>query len=185
MKTKKIIDRNDLFFIGTMLFAVLFVFSLIYSIRLYYQNQSIVKDYNTEIALKNAYIDSLNKKVNNIEELYKPTLQNAWYWINYFKIKNPKIVLKQIILETSLKSNIFVQTNNCFNINYVKGRKSTCIGKYKQYCRYSDYVQSIKDYKLLQDRWNVPDNMSDEYYCKLLIRVNFAEDKEYINKLVK
>ena len=183
ISVKKIFGMNNIIFLFLIIFACSTLGFAIYNFSLKKEIQ-LQENKTQEEKFKNRMLQDtiwmLKQKVANIEELYKPTKDNVWFWINYFKLKNPLVVMGQIVGETDMRSKIFIQTNNLFNIHFVPKRKSTANGHWKVYCRYDNFVESIKDYKLLQDAWHVPVGLSNEKYIMLLHHVKFATDTTYL-----
>jgi hypothetical protein len=178
---KRRADRNDVVLI---LCAVFLLLTVSFGLITYRLGQDLKQQHRASVQViqaKNDTINILKKKTANIQELYRPTLSNAFFWIVYFKIQCPEVVYWQIIQETSLKSRIFLKTNNCFNIHFVPKRKTAANGKYGVYCRYENFVESIHDYKILQDSWHLPSNLTNKQYLKALIKVRFATDSTYTN----
>jgi flagellum-specific peptidoglycan hydrolase FlgJ len=78
------------------------------------------------------------------------------HWL-YSEIKDqgilyPDIVFAQGVLESGhFKSDLFRDNNNLFGMRQPKLRKTTATGKRKGYAVYSNWVESVQDYKLWQD----------------------------------
>ena len=86
-------------------------------------------------------------------------------------IPHPKIVLAQARLETgNFSSRLYRANNNLF------GMKSG-----KRYAKYSHWRESVKDYKeRISSRYNGKEN-----YYRFLVRIKYAEEKTYIQKVKK
>lgn len=104
------------------------------------------------------------------------SIENVKGYIKALGIKHDKIVLAQVILETGhLKSVACKQKNNLFGFTSKSGIMS--FTHWKESVRYySDW-----QYRHYQEKLN---NSPDDYY-KFLIKVNYAQDPEYISKLKK
>lgn len=111
------------------------------------------------------------------------TVDNVIYWLEYYQIKHIDIVIRQILLETNyFTSDICQNNNNLFGMRLPSKRETTAVGKRKGYAIYEGWISSIEDFKLWQENWKVKDNTD---YIKLLIRVGYAEDQSYIDKIKK
>ena len=97
--------------------------------------------------------------------------QNIIYWINYFELKEPEIVLSQIKLETGyLNSKICINNNNLLGLMKSK----------TEYYKFSHWIESLIFYKYkIQNRYKP----NKETYYQFLIRIKYAEDNYYIKKL--
>jgi uncharacterized FlgJ-related protein len=103
--------------------------------------------------------------------------------LNYIKgcgIKHPEIVMKQCLLETRhLTSRRCVEDHNLFAMKMPKQRPSLSCGQSSErYCVFASWQQSIRDYALYQMMYY----KGGDYY-EFLSRGNYAESKQYINKL--
>ena len=89
----------------------------------------------------------------------------------YYDIKHPIIVKAQAILETAhFSSDLCVKNNNLFGLYDSKN---------KRYYSYNHWWESIIAYKkTIQKRYE-----NSRYYYMFLEDIEYAEDKEYINKL--
>ena len=98
------------------------------------------------------------------------TVQNLYAEMLKQKIKNPKVVLRQAILETGwFKSYSCRERNNLFGFWYKK-----------KYIQFESWKASVKYYKNWQDRHYKDD--TQDYYTFLVER-GYAEDPSYIKKL--
>ena len=91
--------------------------------------------------------------------------------LQYYNIEHPTIVKAQAILETgNFTSNLCVKNNNLFGLYDSKN---------KRYYSYNHWWESIIAYKkTIQKRYE-----NSRYYYMFLEDIEYAEDKEYINKL--
>jgi uncharacterized FlgJ-related protein len=97
-------------------------------------------------------------------------------------IAYPDVVLAQAKIETgNFTSRIFIENNNMFGMKLPERRRTTAIGENRNHAEYTDWIQSIKDYKIWQDKMihRAPTKRSYLSYLKR----NYAEDKNYINKI--
>jgi uncharacterized FlgJ-related protein len=107
------------------------------------------------------------------------TLKNVEKYIKLVKIKCPKIVFKQFILETGWgKSNICKTCNNLFGFRNKKG-----------YIKYKHWTESISStdpnitgYKQFQDK-----KYREGYYYTFLEKIKYSESCNYVRilKLIK
>ena len=108
----------------------------------------------------------------NPEEYFsgcEPTVDVVRYFLSYYNVKHSEIVLRQSILETGwFKSSHCKKHKNLFGF-YRNGK----------ICRYSSFIQSIKDYKRFQDR-----KYKGGCYYSFLNKVGYAENENY-NFLLK
>jgi hypothetical protein len=155
-------------------------------------NSETIQLFKDEINLLNDSIsyfkiekDSLSlvfdKQLEFNKNLYKFNWENVCFWVDYYKIKHPDIVKGQILLETNyLTSEVCRYNHNLFGMKLPinkKGRKG--IGLYKNHAVYNNYIESIEDYKIWQDRYY---KYNEDYY-KFLKRIGYAKDDRYILKL--
>ena len=91
--------------------------------------------------------------------------------LQYYNIEHPTIVKAQAILETAnFTSDLCVKNNNLFGLYDSKN---------KRYYSYNHWWESIIAYKkTIQKRYE-----NSRYYYMFLEDIEYAEDKEYINKL--
>lgn len=122
-------------------------------------NQQIVPD--TIFVSDTIYIEKKIPTLSKVTVLNELKKQN---------IPHANIVLAQAIHETNnFKSNICKTHNNLFGIRQGNGYK-----------RYENYTHCIKDYKrLFSDKYKGGD------YYEYLLRIGYAEDPLYIQKLKK
>jgi uncharacterized FlgJ-related protein len=101
--------------------------------------------------------------------------------IKQLKIRYPKIVLSQIKLETGCyTSRLCKSQHNLFGMTYPNFRESTAIGIKNNYCIYKNWYDSLRDYKLYQDKFIQNINSKEQYYNHLR---RYASDKLYIKQL--
>lgn len=113
------------------------------------------------------YGNSLDFKLLIHNEL---NIENIKYYLDFYKIKNKEIALKQIILETgNLKSNVCIKKNNLFGL--YNG---------KRYLNFAHWSESIKCYKKIEEK-----NNNNKNYYKFLKDYGYSTDKNYIKKLKK
>lgn len=99
----------------------------------------------------------------------EPTVDIVRFFINYYNIQHSEIVLRQSILETGYYNSYHCKKNNNLFGFYKKGK----------ICKYSSFIESIKDYKNFQDR-----KYKGGCYYAFLNRIGYAE-KETYNTLLK
>ena len=114
---------------------------------------------------------SFNDKYTQKTNITTLNEQNIIYWINYFELKEPEIVLSQIKLETGyLNSKICINNNNLLGLMKSK----------TEYYKFSHWIESLIFYKYkIQNRYK----SNKETYYQFLIRIKYAEDNYYIKKL--
>ena len=94
----------------------------------------------------------------------------------------PDVVLAQAKIETgNFTSKIFRENNNMFGMKLPERRQTTAVGENRNHAKYTDWIQSIKDYKLWQDKM-IHRAPTKRAYLAYLKR-NYAEDKNYIKKI--
>lgn len=132
-----------------------------------------------DIRALNSKVDSIINNNSNINYSYThtPTFENKSpeegidEALAYYDIKHPTIVKAQAILETAhFSSDLCVKNNNLFGLYDSKN---------KRYYSYNHWWESIIAYKkTIQKRYE-----NSRYYYMFLEDIEYAEDKEYINKL--
>lgn len=112
--------------------------------------------------------------------IFHMTMEDVDVWLKECSIKFPSIVKAQIRLETGHFTSLICRENkNLFGMRYPSQRSTTAIGELNGHALYTSYKSSIEDYKIWQDI----------YYCKgenyytFLLRIKYATDSSYINKL--
>lgn len=99
-------------------------------------------------------------------------------------IAYPDIVLAQAKIETGyFTSDIFKENHNMFGMKVAKQRETTAIGENRNHAQYTNWLQSLIDYKLWQDKM-IHKARNKRAYLAYLSR-NYAEDKNYIRKIKK
>ena len=68
-----------------------------------------------------------------------------------------------------------------FGMKLPERRQTTAVGESRNHAKYTDWIQSIRDYKLWQDRMIHRAPTKSAYLAYL--RRNYAEDKNYIKKI--
>ena len=153
-----------------------FVFAII-SLIIYMAVSSIkIKETTERIEYLNNKLDSLTIN-NNYSYSHITTFENKTpeegidEALLYYDIKHPTIVKAQAILETAhFSSDLCVKNNNLFGLYDSKN---------KRYYSYNHWWESIEAYKkTIQKRYE-----NSRYYYMFLEDIEYAEDKEYINKL--
>ena len=130
-----------------------------------------------KIAYLGDKLDSLIINNNNYSYSHITTFENKTpeegidEALQYYEIKHPIIVKAQAILETAhFSSDLCVKNNNLFGLYDSKN---------KRYYSYNHWWESIIAYKkTIQKRYE-----NSRYYYMFLEDIEYAEDKEYINKL--
>lgn len=100
---------------------------------------------------------------------------NIYFVLNYYEIKFPDIVYRQILLETGyLKSKNCIKKNNLLGIKYKSNYK-----------KYTHWHECIKHYKKIQNKYKHKHNYTENNYYIFLRKIRYAKDKKYITKLKK
>ena len=153
-----------------------FAFAII-SLIIYMAVSSIkIKETTERIEYLNNKLDSLTIN-NNYSYSHITTFENKTpeegidEALQYYNIEHPTIVKAQAILETArFTSDLCVKNNNLFGLYDSKN---------KRYYSYNHWWESIIAYKkTIQKRYE-----NSRYYYMFLEDIEYAEDKEYINKL--
>lgn len=101
------------------------------------------------------------------------------YWIQFYGIREPEKVKRQIKHETAhLTSRICKQDNNLFGMKYPQKRKTVAIGRDKSMAVYKTWQDSILDYAIWQGCF-----YSEGDYYEFLKSHGYATDTRYIEKL--
>ena len=133
-------------------------------------------------------INSKNKKENTkktvttcIDECLELNKENLFLVLSK-TVKHSKVVYQQVILETGhLQSKNAKTLNNLFGMKFPKKRFTTAIGQDKYgYAIYNTWEDCVIDYAYWQNFHNITD--TEDYY-NTLIKLGYAEDEKYINKL--
>ena len=108
-------------------------------------------------------------------------------------VEFPRVVIAQGILESGFfQSPIYRENNNWLGMKCASIRKTHCVGTSRGHAIYLSTLACLKDYKLWQEntfrkeieRGNkLP--TTEEEYIDLLIKYNYAEDKDYKKKIKK
>jgi len=94
----------------------------------------------------------------------------------------PDVVLAQAKIETgNFTSKIFKENNNMFGMKLPERRQTTAVGESRNHAKYTNWIQSIRDYKLWQDQM-IHKAPTKHAYLAYLKR-NYAQDKNYIKKI--
>lgn len=139
---------------------------------MYYSVNSIKKEirnsykFDTEYVVKSQY-DSVSffNEVPNDTSVLK--------CIIYYNLLYPNIVSAQAKLESGhYRSNLALKHNNLFGIYD---------NKHKRYAHFNHWTQSVLAYKHWVQYKYSP--FKDSSYYEFILRINYAEDQKYINKL--
>ena len=108
---------------------------------------------------------------------------SVYNYILELNIQHPEVVLRQARIESgNFKSRIFLENNNMFGMKVPNKRPNMASGNNRGYAVYNNWKESVIDYALYQVYSGK--NLSKEDYIKML-NDNYAEDTEYLNKLIK
>jgi hypothetical protein len=101
------------------------------------------------------------------------------YYLDFYDVKEPEIVKTQIRLETgALTSRYCLECRNLFGMKKPRKRETTAIGRDKSMSVYRTWQESIEDYSIWQNQF-----YKGEDYYEFLLRIHYATDKRYIEKL--
>lgn len=127
--------------------------------RILYEDKIIVQKYNEEFT-----IERLNKLLKQL------------------KVKHTDLVIAQCKLETgNFNSKVFHENNNLFGMKLPSSRITTAIGDNLNHAKYSTWQESVIDYAIYQSTYLR--NTTREQYIEYL-RLNYAQDENYIQKLI-
>ncbi len=108
---------------------------------------------------------------------------SVYNYILELNIQHPEVVLRQARIESgNFKSRVFLENNNMFSMKIPNKRPNMVSGSNMGYAVYNNWQESVIDYALYQVYSGK--NLSKEDYIKMLNN-NYAEDTEYLNKLIK
>ena len=97
----------------------------------------------------------------------------------------PDIVWSQSALETgNWTSRVYVQNNNLFGMKLAKRRSTTATASKHGYATYTDWVQSVRDYKLWQKSYKIDSNTSREKYYAILNKI-YSQNGAYVSHVKK
>ena len=105
---------------------------------------------------------------SNKTEVKPFSLENLKSEIVNQGIKYPNIALAQAFWESKhFKSNVFKENNNLFGMKQPKQRKNVATGTNREHATYNNWVDSVRDYKLMQDELGYSSLNIDGYFKKL------------------
>ena len=108
---------------------------------------------------------------------------SVYNYILELNIQHPEVVLRQARIESgNFKSRVFLENNNMFGMKIPNKRPNMVSGSNSGYAVYNNWQESVIDYALYQVYSGK--NLSKEDYINMLNN-NYAEDVEYLNKLIK
>lgn len=102
--------------------------------------------------------------------------------ISQYNFKFPQFIMAQAILESGLNSRLFLTNNNLFGMKIPGRRITVAKGNPGEYAKYSSWQESILD-RYLYEAIYLRHCQTEGEYLKCL--TSWAEDPEYLNKLVK
>jgi uncharacterized FlgJ-related protein len=105
-----------------------------------------------------------------------PNYELLWSELIANGIKYPEVVFAQAVLESGhFKSTVFKSNNNLFGMKYPKVRETLATGSNRGYATFYSWKDSVKDYKMWQDRFIQKRSISnrneyliylDKIYCQ-------------------
>jgi len=134
--------------------------------------------------MKKLYIITLGFLLCSFAVPPKPNHLEVYKEIVSLGIKFPDIAYAQAVLESgAFKSKICLQNNNLFGMRMPMQRKTTAIGKKYGYAKYKTWKDSVKDYKLWQDRIIEKNPSMTRSQYKVYINKIYSTSKNYISKI--
>ena len=129
-------------------------------------------------------------KIRRLDKLYNDTLslESVRWWAKRYEVKFVDVFIEQVLHETGwLTSAICIENNNLCGMKLARSRETTAKGERGGHAYYSDFKDSIKDYKLWQEYYSERINqcISVGEYRRLLKRLGYAEDERYISLLIR
>ena len=128
-------------------------------------------------------------KIGKVED-FKLVQTNVFTEENLFKLMTeigivyPEIAMAQAKIETGyFTSRIFRENKNLFGMKLPRSRNTTAVGVNRNHAVYTDWTQSVIDYKMWQDRI-IHKLGTRKKYLNYLSR-NYAEDGSYVKKIKK
>lgn len=111
-------------------------------------------------------LDIINEEFDEVNLDFNP-IKFANYVVNT-GIRYPDIAIAQSLLETGhFKSKIFKENNNAFGMRLAKKRQTTAKGEKSGHAYYSNWRDSVKDYKLWQENRGFDKIDRSLYFTKL------------------
>ena len=108
---------------------------------------------------------------------------NVIYWLNYYQVQYPEIVLKQIKLETgNYTSRICLISHNLTGMKFAWVRPSVAFAEQFNHAAYENWQLSILDYRLWQLYNSCKLERCKDYYL-FLKHANYATGKEYTKRV--
>lgn len=116
----------------------------------------------------------------------QPNKENVALWIKLTGCQYPDIAFRQMQLESgNLTSHICKENNNLFGMMVSTRRPTTCHGENHGFAVYSNWIESIIDYRMYQIYCRVPAGLTNYGYAKFLQDHHYWEDQLYIQKLLR
>lgn len=140
----------------------------------------ITNQSQTKIKTQQSAIDSLTCEIDGLIDLYLSEVnkelplnrENLLKELKMQGIKFPKIVLAQAILETgNFQSRLCKESNNIFGL-YNSNKM--------EFFHFMDWQECVRGYKTMIEYRH----RDDEDYYSFLKRIGYAEDPDYISKLI-
>jgi hypothetical protein len=109
--------------------------------------------------------------------------ENLWRTIVDQGIKFPDLVFAQALLESGdLRSSLCVKSNNLFGMKMPTERKTVAKHGKNDYAKYDHWVQSVRDYKLLQEYLFRKREYTRSEYVEMLSR-RYSETRDYVKRV--
>ncbi len=123
-------------------------------------------------ALINTLVDKFTSKPTQKSKGPLPfNEKNLSMELNKQGVKFPDVAMAQARLETGhFKSDVFKENNNLFGMKHPSVRQTVSLGANRGHAKYKTWQDSVKDYKLWQDFYNVS-AMSETQFINKLNRI--------------
>jgi flagellum-specific peptidoglycan hydrolase FlgJ len=144
----------------------------------------ILSDKNKEIDSLISIVRLFSKENSELKDsigsILTFTPSNVKRFLSYYDVLHEDIVYNQSLLETGMfSSELLFSNNNLFGMKNPYSRATTSLGSRNGHAEYTNYIESIKDYKIFQDYY-----YNGGSYTYFLNDIGYAEDPLYIKKVV-
>lgn len=132
-------------------------------------------------------VDNNNYKVKNFTfqkypaEYHNLNWNNVLFFLNEFEIKDFDFVIKQIQIESGLKSNLVQINNNLCGMRYPKSRPTVASKELNGFAYYDHWILCLYDYKLWQ---SVSPRKKGESLESYYTRRSYATGPDYVKHVL-
>lgn len=156
------------------------VFTLIlFALLLSVPNKLCAPDTDLGKVTQEDLVDFRKHKIENSEFTFELFREYA----DLVGLPNPEISVRQSMLETGFfTSTIFNENNNLFGMKHPRVRPTKSVGSARGHAVYEHWTDSVEDYVLWYEYMTRNGGYVD--YKHFLKKVGYAEDEQYINKLL-